>query len=314
MHNPKISIIVPVYNVRGELDRCLRSLLCQTLRNIQIILVDDGSTDGSGELCDQFASSDPRVEVLHKSNGGLSSARNAGLHAAKGEWVLYVDSDDYIGLNSCELLLERGERLGAEIVVGDALREAADVKIKLGHESLEDGRVYSSRDYVIKTIRASEFYAPVWLNLYRRDFLLERGLFFVEGILHEDMEMQPRLFLSANRIAYADFAFYHYVDRSSSIMNAGKKDERLGAMRDIYAAWKKAFDCIDDKELRSVLNGHLCRCYLRSCLDLRCREGLGVDGITGTFLLLNSIGMRDRLKAALFRISPAFYFWIGEKG
>ena len=209
MHNPKISIIVPVYNVRGELDRCLRSLLCQTLRNIQIILVDDGSTDGSGELCDQFASSDPRVEVLHKSNGGLSSARNAGLHAAKGEWVLYVDSDDYIGLNSCELLLERGERLGAEIVVGDALREAADVKIKLGHESLEDGRVYSSRDYVIKTIRASEFYAPVWLNLYRRDFLLERGLFFVEGILHEDMEMQPRLFLSDNRIAYADIAFYH---------------------------------------------------------------------------------------------------------
>src|SRR5699024_8305216 len=105
MMQGKISIIVPVYKVENELDRCVQSLMKQTYKNIEIILVDDGSPDQCPKLCEQYAKEDERIRVIHKKNGGLSDARNAGLNLARGEYVLYVDSDDYIEVDSCERLI-----------------------------------------------------------------------------------------------------------------------------------------------------------------------------------------------------------------
>ena len=106
----KISIIVPVYKVEEELERCVQSLVNQTYKNIEIILVDDGSPDRCPLLCDEYAQKDSRVRVIHKKNGGLSDARNVGLQATTGEYVLYIDSDDYIDLDSCERFLKATEQ------------------------------------------------------------------------------------------------------------------------------------------------------------------------------------------------------------
>ena len=105
MNTPLISIIVPVYNVEKYLDKCVQSLLNQTYKNIEIILVDDGSPDNSGIMCDEYAAKDSRVKVVHKQNGGLVSARNAGFDVMTGDWHMYVDSDDWIDLNTCEKLI-----------------------------------------------------------------------------------------------------------------------------------------------------------------------------------------------------------------
>lgn len=119
----KISIIVPVYKVEHELDRCVKSLLGQTYKNIEIILVDDGSPDCCPKMCDEFARQDNRVKVVHKRNGGLSDARNAGLKVASGEYVLYVDSDDYIDIDSCERFMEARNNENVDIIVGNAVME-----------------------------------------------------------------------------------------------------------------------------------------------------------------------------------------------
>ena len=107
MNSPLVSVIVPVYNVAPYLEQCLDSIVNQTYRNLEIILVDDGSTDESGAICDRYAEQDSRIQVVHKENGGQSSARNVALDMMTGEWVLFVDSDDWIELNTLELLFEQ---------------------------------------------------------------------------------------------------------------------------------------------------------------------------------------------------------------
>lgn len=308
-HNSKISIIVPVYNVEHELSRCVDSILNQSYTNIEVILVDDGSTDRCPSICDAFVMKDRRVRVIHKPNGGLSSARNAGLREASGEWILYVDSDDYILNDSCERLIAVGAKYDCDIVSADAIREFNGGREYMVHGSLADGKCYPSRDFIIKTVKPCEWYAPAWLNLYKRSFLIENNLFFVEGLLHEDMEMQPRVFLAAKTVAYCAYPFYRYVDRASSIMNASKVDERVTAMEWIYSNWKSKFEAIEDGELARALNGHLAKCYLHSC----CEFGhiLTVAGITNVYLLNSSLNAKEFIKAIFFAIVPSIYIKVG---
>lgn len=308
-HNSKISIIVPVYNVEHELSRCVDSILNQSYTNIEVILVDDGSTDRCPSICDAFVMKDRRVRVIHKPNGGLSSARNAGLREASGEWILYVDSDDYILNDSCERLIAVGAKYDCDIVSADAIREFNGGREYMVHGSLADGKCYPSRDFIIKTVKPCEWYAPAWLNLYKRSFLIENNLFFVEGLLHEDMEMQPRVFLAAKTVAYCAYPFYRYVDRAFSIMNASKVDERVTAMEWIYSNWKSKFEAIEDGELARALNGHLAKCYLHSCCEFG--HVLTVAGITNVYLLNSSLNAKEFIKAIFFSIVPSIYIKVG---
>lgn len=308
-HNSKISIIVPVYNVEHELSRCVDSILNQSYSNIEVILVDDGSTDRCPSICDAFVMKDRRVRVIHKPNGGLSSARNAGLREASGEWILYVDSDDYILNDSCERLIAVGAKYDCDIVSADAIREFNGGREYMVHGSLAEGKCYPSRDFIIKTVKPCEWYAPAWLNLYKRSFLIENNLFFVEGLLHEDMEMQPRVFLAAKTVAYCAYPFYRYVDRASSIMNASKVDERVTAMEWIYSNWKSKFEAIEDGELARALNGHLAKCYLHSCCEFG--HVLTVAGITNVYLLNSSLNAKEFIKAIFFAIVPSIYIKVG---
>ena len=122
MLNPQISIIVPIYKVEKELGRCVNSLRHQTLKNIEIILVDDGSPDKCPQMCDEYAKQDNRIKVIHKVNGGLSDARNDGLMQARGQYILFVDSDDYIRHNACEILYSNAAKDYLDIVVTDAIK------------------------------------------------------------------------------------------------------------------------------------------------------------------------------------------------
>ena len=309
MSKPFISVVVPVYNVEHELSRCVDSILVQSYANIEVILVDDGSTDGCPSMCDAYEKMVSRVRVIHKSNGGLSSARNAGLSCATGEWILYVDSDDYILNDSCERLIAVGAKYDCDIVSADAIREFNGGQEYMVHGSLADGECYPSRDFILKTVKPGEWYAPACFNLYKRSFLIENNLFFVEGLLHEDLEMQPRVFLAAKTVAYCAYPFYRYVDRASSIMNASKVDERVNAVEWIYSNWKSKFEAIEDRELARSLNGHLAKCYLHSCCELG--FVLDVLGVNRFFLLRNSLNVKEFIKAFIFAVMPLAYLKLG---
>ena len=137
MNNPLVSVIVPVYNVAPYLEQCLDSIVNQRYRNLEIILVDDGSTDESGAICDRYAEQDGRIQVVHKENGGQSSARNVALDMMTGEWVLFVDSDDWIELNTLELLFEQKDERADLVEFGVNLVYSNNIEVKLNKSCVE---------------------------------------------------------------------------------------------------------------------------------------------------------------------------------
>ena len=183
----KVSIVVPVYNVEKYLDRCMESLVNQTLKDIEIILVDDGSPDNCPQMCDEWAKKDDRIVVIHKENGGLSSARNAGIKLAKGQYIGYIDSDDYAELNMFEILYNCAKENDVDFVMSDYWRnKQSGEKIKKTLDIREG--YYSKSDieneiYPMLIMRKSVDYGPllsVWHCLYKTDFIKDNNLYFDE--------------------------------------------------------------------------------------------------------------------------------------
>lgn len=302
----KISVIVPVYKVENELDRCVQSLLKQTYKNIEIILVDDGSPDRCPEFCEQYAEEDDRVKIIHKENGGLSDARNAGLKQATGEYILYVDSDDYIDLDSCERFIKAINGQKVDIVVGNAIMENPDGKEMMVHSAIKSGKIYNAKEFIICAINAYQWYAPAWLNMYRRDYLLKNELYFKKGIYFEDVQMLPRVFLPAKKIACIDGTFYHYIVRENSIMTSKKDEKKKEDSIQNLREWKARFDAVDDVELQKYLYGMLLKCYLHEC-RLYGITKWEIEGINISFVINNSLNYKEQIKAIAFMLFPKCY-------
>lgn len=306
---PLVSIIIPVYKVENELERCVDSILCQTLSDIEVILVDDGSPDSCPQICDDYARRDSRVEAVHKKNGGLSDARNFGLERAISDYVMFVDSDDYIEPDACERLLRLATDSHADIVLGDW-------KVSPGPDrpdhyvSLEEGRVYPTKDFILAALKAGEWYPCACFMFCKLSLFNENGLRFAVGLLHEDMEMQPRVFLAADSIVCLKYKFYNYIQRPGSIMKSQNSSKRAASMCEILGRWKKQFDAVDDLELRRALYGYLAKCYLHTCRELGLRDGLEVPSVDKRFLFDCGANKKEKAKALLFAASPRLYSYL----
>lgn len=217
-----VSIIVPVYNIKEYLPDCMNGLLDQTAQDIQILLVDDGSTDGSSALCDRLAAQDARIQVIHKKNGGLSSARNAGLDAAAGEWILFLDGDDYLLPRAVELLLKTAQEHPDADFVQFHYQETPDSSWQpeavegegLQPHVVTDIRSFFERLYVLGGVGAS-----ACTKLLRRT--LFEDLRFREGLRHEDEELMTRLLPKCNKGIYTALVLYGYRMRPGSIVRSG---------------------------------------------------------------------------------------------
>ena len=203
MNTPLVSVIVPVYNVAPYLEQCLDSIVNQTYRNLEIILVDDGSTDESGAICDRYTEQDGRIQVVHKENGGLSSARNVGLDKMTGEWVLFVDSDDWIELNTLEFLFEqKNER--AEIVEFGIYHVFETHK----DESLFSGELTSGINILMSLFRDQPFHGVVWNKLYVAHTI--GHIRFIEGRYHEDTPFVLEVYPKVDCCQVIPHALYNY--------------------------------------------------------------------------------------------------------
>lgn len=305
-HAPVFSIIVPVYKVEQYLDRCVQSLIHQTYRNIEIILVDDGSPDHSPAMCDAFARQDSRIRVIHKKNGGLSDARNAGIAAAAGEYLIFVDSDDYILTDTCEQLLPfaHGEN---DIIIGDGLCEGGNKRLTHGYTP----ECVSGEAYLKLALRGGSMPMAAWLYVYKRDFLLDNQLWFKCGITHEDEEFTPRTFLAAKRAIESGVCFYRYIVREDSITT--KQDLRKNG-KDFYETClelKAIYEKLEDKELRSALLDSLVVKYLSLFQTGRLYQ-YGGAYIHRRFVLKNAYCAKTKFKAWLFALSPRLYWHIND--
>lgn len=266
---PLISVIVPVYKVEPYLDRCVQSIVDQTWKNLEIILVDDGSPDGCARMCDEWARRDARIRVIHKENGGLSDARNAGMAAATGEYIGFVDSDDWIEPDMYRLLYEQMERTGSDIAACGIQMDWEDGTpprqlTKVGSCVLE------AEDAMRAVIEESWIKAPVWYKLYRTE--LVRGIPFPVGKCHEDVFWTYQAVGSAKRVAIFDTLCYHYVQRAGSIMGEGFSLKRLDALEAKQLRLRYIQKCYP--ELAADAMTDLCFfCFWLAQRVLRCMEG-----------------------------------------
>ena len=308
MEGNKISIIVPVYKVEQYLERCVNSLINQTYKNIEIILVDDGSPDQCPQMCDDYASEDSRIKVIHKKNGGLSDARNAGLRIATGEYVMYVDSDDYIELDSCEKLIKNAVD-NVDVVVG-AYKEIRPTGVSFQqHTNLNENKIYTAKEYVVHSIEKNEWYAPAWLNLYRRAFLIDNDLYYKVGYYFEDIEMLPRLFLANPNVRYIDYPFYNYVIREDSIMTSSVTEEKINMTIDIYSEWMECFSTVNDKELQTYLRGILVKYYMTTVRKMHIM-GWKINELDFKFAWKYALNGREKIKILLFEFFPRVFLRI----
>lgn len=236
----KISVIVPIYNVEKYLARCVRSICNQTYRNLEIILVDDGSPDNSGAMCDQFAEMDSRIRVVHKKNGGLSDARNAGIEVATGDYIAFLDSDDWVDPTWLEVLFNLCEKHDAEIA-------------ECSFRNFYPGKIHEETDCTgevmeFTPVEAMEsnldwrFCKPVaWNKLYRADIVGD--IRYPVGKIHEDEFTTHHFYLAAKKIVYIDMSLLNYERRNMGSITASFKLKNMAcceAFRErMYLVWSR---------------------------------------------------------------------------
>lgn len=241
MSSPKISIIVPVYNVEEYLERCVNSLRNQTIEDIEIILVDDASPDSSGAICDKLAMGDNRIKVIHKENAGAGYARNSALEIAQGEYLGFVDSDDYIDSEMFEVLLEKAEKYGSDLVMSGVKFIDGNMFSSVGEESQ---KIYFQEDTHFETKEElnelllgivgakpnepddSKYGMSIWKNLFKMSIVKENNLSFrsEREILSEDALFMIDYISHIKKATGISQAFYNYFRNGESISKSYKKD------------------------------------------------------------------------------------------
>ncbi|WP_346867987.1 MULTISPECIES: glycosyltransferase family 2 protein [unclassified Clostridium] len=238
---PDISIIIPIYKVEEYLPRCIDSILAQTFTNFEVILVNDGSPDGSGKICDEYAERDSRIKVVHKENGGLSSARNAGISISSGKYIGFVDSDDYINKDMYSKLYELCERTNSQIGICNFKRE---VNVEL--QDVDDELIIKELD---NQAAMKELFRGVLYRFSACNKLFHSSCFngvkFPEGRIHEDLATTYKLFSNSRKSVYTNYPGYVYVKRENSILTDKYNSKRLQA----FLTWEEILKFMMEKYL-----------------------------------------------------------------
>ena len=241
----ELSIIVPVYKVEKQLEQCIRSILNQSFTNFELILVDDGSPDKCGDICDEYEKKDSRIKVIHKKNGGLSDARNAGIERAKGEYIAFVDSDDFINKYMYEILYKNAKKWDADISICNFKMVCENDRIDEDISVIcEDAKVYGRNEALNKLYSNENLqFIVAWNKIYKKELFL--NIRYDYGKCHEDEFIIHKLIYNANKIAYCSSEMYYYLQRNNSIMNLEFSIHRL----DIIEALDKRMEFFRKNDL-----------------------------------------------------------------
>lgn len=304
MKKIKVSIIVPVYNVYEKIEKCLKSLINQTLTDIEIIVVNDGSLDNSQIIIDEYANKDKRIKSFIKKNGGLSDARNYGLNNAIGEYIMFVDSDDYIDINACEKLYNEAIKDNLDILVGNYYEVKKDKIIP--NITICDSSISTGNEFIKKYFSQKEVSIMSWLLFCKRRFLTQNNLKFLKGIYHEDEEFTPRAFLKTNRIKFTDYRFYYYVYNENSITTKKDKTKNIESIYFICDELEKKYNLIEDKETKKLLIDRLV--YIRLLAFGMQNDYNKKFAFSRKKIFNKSVKLKNKIKTLFFCISPNLYF------
>lgn len=256
MPEPMFSIIIPVYNTEKELERCVRSVTCQTYKDFELILVDDGSHDNSGVLCDSFAAEDRRIKVIHQKNSGCSEARNSGVRIAVGRYLIFVDSDDM--WDDCEALTGIAQTIRNQkdvdvVCFGVKILDESGAYVKERKPELPSEIEQNKTAIVRHLVYTNGYFSTSYVKALRREFFLKEGLFFIKGLLSEDIEWSARILIGCESIAVYSNAFYKRIQRSEGSITSsiGKKN-----IEDILGSIERGTELVEkraeNEELKSL--------------------------------------------------------------
>lgn len=309
MSNPSMfSIVIPVFMVEKYLRDCVQSVLAQTTSDYEIILVNDGSTDNCASICDEYSKTNPHVRVLHRTNGGLSAARNSGLEIATGRYVLFLDSDDYLDPHALAFLSPHVNDL-PDIIAFKALRVESD-STQMLRPWLDrlNGSQMSGPEVLWHDLTERMSVLAAWLNAYRRTFLIDSGLRFKEGRLHEDEEWTPRALMAANSASICAEPIYFYRIRPGSITQQLNRSENARHIMDTVSELAVFYDA--HPSVRQVGMSHLVGLYLQAVLMGSRSDARRIRRIGG-WLTPYARGLPQSLKANLVAIAPEAYYYLG---
>lgn len=260
-----ISIIVPIYNVEKYLSRCIDSILNQSFTDLEIILVNDGSTDNCGKICDEYKLIDDRIKVIHKINGGLSDARNVGIAVAKGKYIMFVDSDDFIDSNMCKILLEQMKLYNVDIVSCNFFFSYNNGIKKINNQSIKTLTVLNNLEMIKKYFcNYSVDLNVVWNKLYKKELFTKYNIVFPKGYIHEDNFIIYKLYYKSKKICIMNDILYFYEQRNNSIAkNISSKNifSQLECIKD-YSLFAK-----EHNDIKKYLNIG-CRSLYLNCINI----------------------------------------------
>ena len=296
------SIIVPVYNTSNYIDKCINSILNQTYKNFEIIIVNDGSTDNSVEILEKYKSN-KKIKIINQKNKGLSGARNRGIKEASKDYILFIDSDDYIE----ETLLET---LNKTIKNEDIIRfQAQEV-----NENYEIIKKYPEQEFkdltgkeAFKIITTYNYIENAWLYAYKKDYFIKNNFKFIEGVYHEDYGLTPLILIKASNIKSINYIGYNYLIRQGSIMNNNDYNKTIKKASDTLIQYKKIINLDNNKYYKSYLSNIVIlklntlknkeyKEYLREIKDNKI-----IDNILENTLI-------RKIKKIILKISPKIYF------
>lgn len=321
MRTPLISVIIPVYNVEKYLHRCLDSVIAQTYQNLEIICVDDGSIDESGRICDQYAVRDARIKVIHQENQGLSAARNRGLDAAEGEYIAFVDSDDYILEDMYKKMLDKLLNYNVDLCVCQWQYEFSDGRQVVKKKNI-DPTIYGRKAslefarFLYRGNYENGVVVAAWNKLYRRA-LLDKIRF--EGRIHEDDAFNGRIMAKNISVYVMEEQFYVYAQNGDSLTNKPFSVNKFFFL-DVLAERRELFK--SDAFIRQETELLYCNMYIEYCLRAR-KDGVEVSHperyrqiFRKMFSSLRREGkanIKFRLRMMLFSFSPSLYRFITKQ-
>ena len=287
-----LSIIIPVYNVEKYLFECVESV--RNYPDTEIILINDGSTDSSGHICDSFK--DENIIVIHKKNGGLSSARNAGLKSAKGKYVYFLDSDDYI--KDFGKILDFISSKECEILLFDGMGEDYYT-----HHGLNKNTRYTGIECIETQIKKYKDYpTTVWLGVYQREYLLKNDFFFEENLLHEDELWTQKVLINAKNIFYLNEKLYFYRQRENSItQKTGKKN-----LSDLIYIFGEMYKYTDSR----LIKANISKRYLHALVKFKAwKYDLKIDKRK----IFSNAGGFDKIRAFVLMVNTKLYCGLSER-
>ena len=318
--NPEISIIVPIYNVERYLDRCIKSILNQTFKDFELILVNDGSTDKSGVICDNYKNIDDRIVVIHKENEGLSSARNSGLDIAKGKYIGFVDSDDYIDKDMYHELYEALIKNNSDISICKFVRVYDDSEIKFSNNDLLENN-YSNIEALKELYKENSLdFIVVWNKLYKSGLIKNNR--YPIGRKYEDEFIIHKLLYKCNKVTYINKELYCYYQRKNSIINSKFSIKDIDRL-DYHLDRVRFFNNINEKVLKekSIYNFVISYFDLYSKVKYTLKDEYNRKKLKKIIIknyhyicTSDSFSVKEKLVILIFILNEKYYYSRIEKG